>query len=74
MDDKALFVIKDCIEWRNEAITQGIAEIKQTLQELQVIKEIIQGDLKWFGKHCARKEDDFVAQTEEIIKETQKKF
>ena len=55
-------------------IVQGVAEIKETLQELQVIKEIIQGDLKWFSKHYVGKEDDFVAQVDEMIKEIQKKF
>ena len=39
------------------------------MQALKVIHEIIQGDLKWFGKHYKRKEDDSVAQVEEVIKE-----
>ena len=68
LDDKNLYVIKDCIEWRNEALAQGMAEIKENLQELKVINEIIQGDLKWFGKHCTSKEDDSIAQVEEVIK------
>lgn len=55
-------------------IVQGVTEIKEMLQELQVIKETIQGDLKWFGKHCIGKEDDSIAQVDEMIKEIQKKF
>lgn len=69
LDEKTLYVIKDCIEWRNEALVQGMTKIKEILQALKVIHEIIQGDLKWFGKHCLGKEDDFVAQAEEVIKE-----
>ena len=49
-------------------------QTKEILQGLKVIHEIIQGDLKWFGKHCTGKEDDSVAQVEEVIKEVQKKF
>ena len=74
LDDKKLYLIKDFIEWRNEALVQGMAKIKETLQVLKVINEIIQGDLKWFGKHCTGKEDDYVAQAKEVIKEVQKKF
>lgn len=36
--------------------------------------EIIQGDVKWFRKHCACKESDSVAPMEELINEVQKKF
>ena len=31
LDEKALYVIKDCIEWRNKVLTQGIYEIKEAL-------------------------------------------
>ena len=74
LDEKALYVIKDCIEWRNEVLTQGISEIKEALQELKVIHQIIQNDLKWFAKQFIEKDDDSVAQSDEIIKEVQKKF
>ena len=74
LDEKTLYVIQDCIEWRNEAIAQGIVEVKEKIQELQVIDEIIQRDLKWFNKHCAGKDEDSIAQIEELVNETQKKF
>lgn len=51
-----------------------MTKIKEILQALKVIHEIIQEDLKWFDKHCTRKEDDSVAQVEEVIKELQRKF
>ena len=69
LHDKTLYIIKDCIEWRNEALAQGITEMKEILQGFKVINEIIQGDLKWFGKHCTGKEDDSITQAEEVIKE-----
>ena len=69
-----MYVITDCIEWRNEELVQGMTKIKEILQGLKVIHEIIQGDLKWFGKHYTGKEDDSIAQAEEVIKEVQKKF
>lgn len=50
LDDKALYYIKDYIEWWNEALVQGVSEIKEALQELKVIHQIIQNDLKWFVK------------------------
>ena len=56
LDEKMLYVIQDCIEWRNEAIAQGIVEVKEKIQELQVINE------------------DSIAQIEELVNETQKKF
>ena len=31
LDEKTLYVIKDCIEWRNEALVQGKTEIKEIL-------------------------------------------
>ena len=31
LDEKALYVIKDCIEWRNEVLTQGISVVKEAL-------------------------------------------
>lgn len=73
-DEKSLNIIKDYIEWRNEALIQGMNEIKETLQELKVIHQIIQGDLKWFVNHFIGKEEDFVAQSKEVIKEVQKKY
>ena len=69
LDDKILYVIKDCIEWRNEVLVQGMTDIKEILQGLKVIHEIIQGDLKWFGKHYTGKEDDSIAQVEKVIEE-----
>ena len=69
LDEKVLYVIKDCIEWRNEVLTQGISEVKEALQELKVIHQIIQNDFKWFAKHFMGKDDDSVAQSDEIIKE-----
>ena len=74
LDEKTLYVIQDYIEWRNEAIAQGIVEVKEKIQELQVIDEIIQRDLKWFNKHYVGKDKDSVAQIEELVNETQKKF
>lgn len=74
LDEKALYVIKDFIEWRNEALVQGVFEIKEALQELKVIHQIIQNDLKWFVKQFMEKDDDSVAQADEIIKEVQRKF
>lgn len=50
LDDKTLYVIKDCIEWKNEAITQGSCEIKDLLNGMEIIDDIIQGDLKWIDK------------------------
>ena len=41
LDKKALYVIKDCIEWRNEVLTQGVSKIKEALQELKLIHQII---------------------------------
>ena len=61
LDDKTLYVIKDCIEWRNETLAQGVTEIKEILQGLKVVNEIIQGELKWFRKHCIGKEDDSIS-------------
>ena len=72
LDEKALYGIKDCIEWWNEALTQGVTEINETLQELKVIHQIIQGDLKWFVKQFTGKEEDSIAQSKELIKEVQK--
>ena len=74
LDYKMLYAIKDCVEWRNEALVHGVIEIKEILHGLKLVDEIIQGDLKWFNKHCVGKENDFVAQVEEIINEVQKKF
>ena len=31
LDEKSLYVIKDCIEWRNEVLTEGISEVKEAL-------------------------------------------
>ena len=61
LDDKTLHVIKYCIEWRNEALVQAIIEIKEILDGLRLVDEIIKGDLKWFNKHCTRKESDSIA-------------
>ena len=69
LDDKTLYLIKDYTEGRNEVLVQGMTKIKEILQGLKVINEIIQGDLKWFGKHYTVREDDSVAQVEEVIKE-----
>ena len=74
LDQKALYVIKDCIEWRNEELMQGIYEVKEALQELKVIHQIIQNDFKWFAKQFMEKDDDSVAQSNEIIKEVKRKF
>ena len=73
LDEKTLYVIKDCIEWRNKELVQGMTKIKEILQGLKVIHEIIWRDLTWFGKHYTSKEDDSIAQVEEVIKEVQKK-
>ena len=61
LDEKTLYVIKECIEWKNEALTQGVIEINETLQELKYIHQIIQGDLKWFIKQFTSKMEDSVA-------------
>ena len=61
LDDKTLYVIKDCIEWKNEALVQGVTKIKEILDGLKIVDEIIQGDLKWFKKHCASKDNDSIA-------------
>ena len=74
LDEKTLFVIKDCIEWRNEALAQAISEIKEILDNLKLMDEIIQNDLKWFGKHCVGKESDSIALVEELVSEIQRKF
>ena len=74
LDEKALYVIKDYIEWQNEVLTQGVTKINETLQELKVIHQIIQGELKWFVKQLTSKEDDSIAQSKEVIKEVQRKF
>ena len=67
-------MINDCIEWRNEALAQGISEIKEILDNLRLVDEIIQSDLKWFGKHCVGKESDSVAAVEELVSKIQRKF
>ena len=41
---------------------------------MKVIHQIIQNDFKWFAKHFMGKDDDSVAQSDEIIKEVQKRF
>lgn len=44
---------------------------------LKVVDEIIQGHLKWFSKHYARKESDSLSPVEELISEirgSSKKF
>ena len=41
LDEKTLYVIKDYIEWKNEALVQGMTKIKEILQGLKVIHEII---------------------------------
>ena len=46
LDDKTLHVIKDCIEWRNEALIHVVTKIKEILDGLRLMDEIIQGDLK----------------------------
>ena len=74
LDDKTLYVIKDCIEWWNEALVQGVTEIKEILDGVKLVDKIIQGDLKWFNKHGVGKENDSIAKMEEIIIEVQKKF
>ena len=55
-------------------LVQVVTEIKEILDGLRLVDEIIQGDLKWFGKHCAGKESDFVAPVEELLNEIQGKF
>ena len=49
-------------------------EIKEALQELKVIHQIIQNDLKWFAKQFIERDDDSIAQSDEIIKEVKRKF
>ena len=66
-------MIEDCIEWRNEVVAQAISEIKEILDNLRLMDEIIQSDLKWFGKHCVGKESDFVAPMEELVNKIQRK-
>lgn len=61
LDDETLHLIKDCIEWRNEVLVHVVTKIKEILDGLKLVDEIIQCDLKWFSKHCARKQGDFVA-------------
>lgn len=74
LDDKTFYVIKDYIEWRNEAITQGISKIKEFLSGLNDIDDIIQGDLKWFHKQWDKERKNPIAPSEEIIRDLQKKF
>ena len=50
LDDKILYVIKDCIEWRNKVITQCVFEIKELLNGMEILDDIIQGYLKWIDK------------------------
>ena len=52
----------------------GISEIKEILDGLKLVDEIIQGDLKWFNKHCIAKKSDSITLVKELINEVQKKF
>lgn len=74
LDDKTLYVIRDCIEWKNEALTKGVSEIKETQSGLKLVNEVILEDLKWFYKQCAGEDKDYVALIEDIIREIQNKF
>lgn len=31
LNEKALYIIKDCIEWQHEALVQGVSKIKEAL-------------------------------------------
>lgn len=41
LDDKTLHVIKDFIEWRNEVLVQEVTKIKEVLDGLKLVDEII---------------------------------
>lgn len=45
LDDKILYVLKECIGWRNEAMAQGIFEVNDLLKELELIKDMIVNDM-----------------------------
>lgn len=74
LDKKTLYVIRDCIEWQNEALSQGVVEIGEILSGLNLVDKIIWGDLKWFYKHYTGEDNDSVALVEDVIKEIQKEF
>lgn len=61
LDDTILYIIKDCIECQKEALVQRVTKIKEILDNLKLLDEIIQGDLKWFKKHYSGTENDSIS-------------